>query len=263
MERLILKKIEDYLKKGKRAALVTVTYSSGSTPRKSGTLMGVFEDELAGTIGGGKIESVVIDRARELLKTGESENFDYNLTTTDELKMNCGGNMKGYIKVFTPYPKLLICGAGHVGQKLYKVAKTLEFETKIIDDRADFLKDIPDMVVGTFEEILNNEEINENTYIVIVTRGHLLDEAVLNLVKNRGAKYIGIIGSRRKVTTLKQNLEKNNEMPDNIFAPIGLDFSNGTPEEIAIEILAEILTIKNNGNLNHRTIFKNKYLNHE
>lgn len=254
MEISILKKIEKSLENGKRAALVTVTEATGSTPRKGGTIMGVFEDELMGTIGGGKIESVVIDKAKELLKTGESQTFEYNLTTTDELKMNCGGTMKGFIKVFLPFPKLLICGAGHVGQKLFKVAKTLDFDLKIIDDREELKADVPELTLGSFEDILTKERIDENTYIVIVTRGHLLDEAVLNLVKNRGAKYIGIIGSRRKITSLKETLEKNEEIRDNIYAPIGLKLSNGTPEEIAIEILAEILKIKNNGELVHRTI---------
>lgn len=86
MELTILKKIEEKLTLGERGALVTITEATGSTPRKGGTIMGVFKDELVGTIGGGKIESVVIDRARKLLETGESESFEYNLTTTDELK---------------------------------------------------------------------------------------------------------------------------------------------------------------------------------
>lgn len=254
MEINILKKIEERVSQGERAALVTVTEATGSTPRKSGTIMGVFKNELMGTIGGGKIESVVIDKARGLLETGKSEKFEYNLTTTDELQMNCGGTMKGYIKVFSPFPKLLICGAGHVGQKIFKIAKTLDFELKIIDDREELKVDIPELVLGNFKDILTKERIDDNTYIVIVTRGHLLDEEVLNLVKDKGAKYIGIIGSRRKITTLKENLEKVGEIRDNIYAPIGLRISNGTPEEIAIEVLAEILKVKNNGELVHRTI---------
>lgn len=260
MEVTILKKIEEKLNLGENAALITITEATGSTPRKGGTIMGVFENELMGTIGGGKVESVVIDRARELLKSGESESFEYNLTTTDELKMNCGGIMKGYIKVFKPFPKLLICGAGHVGQKIFKVAKTLDFDLKIIDDREELKTDLPELTLGSFEDILTKERIDGNTYIVIVTRGHLLDEAVLNLVKERGAKYIGIIGSRRKVTALKESLEEKGEIKDNIFAPIGLRLSNGTPEEIAIEVLAEILKIKNGGELVHRTIIPNKYI---
>lgn len=260
MEIEILRKIEKTLERGERAALVTVTEATGSTPRKSGTIMGVFKNEIVGTIGGGKIESVVIDRAKELLKTGESENFNYNLTTTDELQMNCGGTMKGYIKIFSPFPKLLICGAGHVGQKLFKIAKTLDFNIKIIDDREELKADVPELTLGSFKDVLSAEKIDGNTYVVIVTRGHLLDEEVLNLVKERGAKYIGIIGSRRKVTTLKEKLEKNGKISDNIFAPIGLKLSNGTPEEIAIEILAEILKVKNGGELVHRSIINNSYL---
>ena len=159
--------------------------------------------------------------------------------------------MKGVVKIFSPSPKLLICGAGHIGQKLFNISKNLSFNTKIIDDREELKRDCPELTLGDFEDILKNEIITDETYIVIATRGHLLDEKVLNLVKDRGAKYIGIIGSRRKITTLKENL---GEWSDNIYAPIGLKISDGTPEEIAIEILAEILKIKNNGELVHRSI---------
>ncbi len=159
--------------------------------------------------------------------------------------------MKGVVKIFSPSPKLLICGAGHIGQKIFNISKNLSFNTKIIDDREELKKDCLELTLGDFEDILKNEVITGETYIVIATRGHLLDEKVLTLVKDRGAKYIGIIGSRRKITALKENL---GEWSDNIYAPIGLKISDGTPEEIAIEILAEILKIKNNGELVHRSI---------
>ena len=255
MEDKILSEIYKKISQGKKAALVMVTEAVGSTPRKSGAMMGVFEDEIIGTIGGGNIEYKVIQNAREFMKTGESREFSYNLTTDDELRMNCGGSMKGFIKIFIPSPKLLICGAGHIGQKLFNIGKNLEFDIKIIDDREELKKDVPELTLGSFDEILKNEEITDNTYIVIATRGHVLDEKVLELVKNRGAKYIGIIGSKRKITNLKENLEKNSKIRDNIYASIGLRISNGTPEEIAIEILAEILQVKNNGELVHRSLF--------
>lgn len=261
MELDILKKIEEEVKKGKVAALVTLTCTTGSTPRKEGSIMGVFEDGIIGTIGGGAIEKKVIDRTREILNfKGKSEEFEYNLTVDDELKMNCGGSVKGFIKLFKPAQKLIICGAGHVGQKIFQIAKFLDFDLKIIDDREELLNQCPELTLGKFEEILPKIEVDFNTYVVIVTRGHLLDETVLNLVKERGARYIGIIGSRRKVATLKENLEKKGEIRDNIFAPIGLKISDGTPEEIAIEVIAEILKIKNGGELVHRTIIKNRLI---
>ena len=255
MEDKILNEISKRTSQGKKAALVMITEAIGSTPRKSGAMMGVFEEDIIGTIGGGSIEYKVIQTARELMKSGESQEFSYNLTTDDELRMNCGGSMKGFIKIFSPSPKLLICGAGHIGQKLFNIGKNLEFDIKIIDDREELKKDVPELTLGNFDEILTNEEITENTYIVIATRGHVLDEKVLDLVKSRGAKYIGIIGSKRKITNLKENLEKNSKIRDNIYAPIGLKISNGTPEEIAIEILAEILQVKNGGELVHRSLF--------
>ena len=252
MEEKILKEIFERVNRGEKAGLVTVTETSGSTPRKAGTIMGIFRDSIVGTIGGGNIEYKLINLTREMLDTDEvCREFSYNLTTDDELRMNCGGNMKGVVKIFSPSPKLLICGAGHIGQKLFNISKNLSFNTKIIDDREELKKDCPELTLGDFEDILKNEVITGETYIVIATRGHLLDEKVLNLVKDRGAKYIGIIGSRRKITALKENL---GEWSDNIYAPIGLKISDGTPEEIAIEILAEILKIKNNGELVHRSI---------
>ena len=260
MEIKILKEIEKNIEAGCGAALVTLTETSGSTPRKAGTVMGVFNDHIVGTIGGGAIENAVITKARELISLGKSEEFSYNLATDDELKMTCGGSVRGYIKVFSPSKKLIICGAGHVGQKIFAIGKFLQFDIKIIDDREELKKDCPELTLASFDEILPQINIDENTYIIIVTRGHEMDEKVLNLVKERGAKYIGIIGSRRKVALLKEKLEKNGEIRDNIFAPIGLKISDGTPEEIAIEVLAEILKIKNGGELVHRTIIKNRLI---
>lgn len=260
MEIDILKKIENKLAEGESSALVTLIETSGSTPRKAGTVMAVFKDSIEGTIGGGAIENAVILKSRELLKSGQSQTFEYGLTMDDELKMTCGGSVKGYIKIFRPSNKLIICGAGHVGQKLFSIAEFLDFDLKIIDDREELKEQCPKLTLAKFDEILPKITIDKNTYIVIVTRGHLLDEQVLTLVKERGAKYIGIIGSRRKVAILKEKLEKNGEIRDNIFAPIGLKISDGTPEEIAIEVLAEILKIKNGGELVHRTIIKNRII---
>lgn len=255
MEEKILKEIFERVNRGEKAGLITVTETSGSTPRKAGTIMGIFKDSIVGTIGGGNVEYKLINLTREMLDTDEvCREFSYNLTTDDELRMNCGGNMKGVIKIFSPSPKLLICGAGHIGQKLFNIGKNLSFNIKIIDDREELKRDCPELTLGSFDEILKNEIITDETYIVIATRGHLLDEKVLNLVKGRGAKYIGIIGSRKKITALKENLEKAGEIKDSIYAPVGLKISDGTPEEIAIEILAEILKIKNNGELVHRSI---------
>ena len=95
IEEKILSEAYKRISQGKRVALVMVTEAVGSTPRKSGAMMGVFEDSIIGTIGGGNIEYKVIQNARELINSGESKEFSYNLTTDDELRMNCGGSMKG------------------------------------------------------------------------------------------------------------------------------------------------------------------------
>ena len=154
MEEKILKEIFERVNRGEKAGLVTVTETSGSTPRKAGTIMGIFRDSIVGTIGGGNIEYKLINSTREMLDTDEvCREFSYNLTTDDELRMNCGGNMKGVVKIFSPSPKLLICGAGHIGQKLFNISKNLSFNTKIIDDREELKRDCPELTLGDFEAV--------------------------------------------------------------------------------------------------------------
>ena len=99
--------------------------------------------------------------------------------------MQCGGNVRGYIKVFKPKPRLLIVGGGHVGYSLYKISNTLDFYTIIVDDRAEFankdrFKKAKEVYSGNIESILKNINIDENTYVVIATRGYEKDlEALL------------------------------------------------------------------------------------
>lgn len=256
MDLSILEKVFDKVKSGNKVALVTLTKSSGSTPRKEGTLMGVWDNDFIGTIGGGLVEHRVINDARKSLEDNKNSEFKYDLTREAELGMSCGGTVEGYIKVINPKNRVVIVGAGHIGQKLYKLLEDSDFERVILDDRLEYESCFSDILIGDYYNLISLLPENENTYFIIVTRGHLTDQQSLEAALNKKSKYIGMVGSRRKVIEIKKNLhEKGVKLPEEkLYSPIGLKVSDGSPYEIAIEIMAEILKVKNNGELVHRRL---------
>lgn len=257
MEITMIKSIAEALENGKGLALVTLTKVQGSAPRKAGTMMVVYKDKtIIGTIGGGAIEHRVIEKAAQCIESGENYYFDYNLNEEAELGMSCGGRAEGFIKVMVPSPKLFICGGGHIGYNIFKMAEPLSFKRILLDDREGYLT--PDekenIIIGNYAEELKKLNIDENTYVVIATKGHASDLEVLREVIRSNAAYIGLIGSRRKLAKLKESLLEEGveeERFERLYAPIGLDISDGTPEEIALSILSEILAVKNKGSLKH------------
>lgn len=258
MDLKILEEIEKRLERGEESALVTITESIGSTPRKVGSIMAVFENDIRGTIGGGTVEYEVIKEARNLIKTGENKEISYGMGPNDKLQLACGGSVKVFIKVFKASNKLIVVGAGHIARELTYMAKHLDFEIVVLDDRKDYSEiNGIDVITGDVTENMKSICIHENSYIVIASRGHRVDLEALREVIKMDVKYIGMVGSKAKVTQVTQSLLDegiDEKYFEKLYSPIGLDFSNGTPEEIAIEILSEILLVKNSGTLSHRRI---------
>lgn len=154
--------------------------------------------------------------------------------------------------VFEPlvkYSPLYIFGAGHVSQYLLKVAKLVDFYAVVIDDRAEFANrerfpDADEIVVEDFESVFKRLNFTGSEYVVIVTRGHQYDAFVLQEVLKRDFKYAGMIGSKRKVRIILENLKDmgfSEELIKRVHAPIGLDIGAETPQEIAISIVAELI----------------------
>jgi xanthine dehydrogenase accessory factor len=151
----------------------------------------------------------------------------------------------------SPSPRLLIAGAGHVGQALAEIAARLDFQVTVIDDRADCATAArfpgAHCIVGDIEKELANFAVNEQTYIVIVTRGHRHDGRALAAVLGSPAYYVGLIGSRRKVHTIFDDLHKqgfSHEALSKVRAPIGLEIGAATPAEIAVSIAAEMIAVR-------------------
>lgn len=261
MDEIILKEVYNQVKNGYKVAFATITKTIGSTPGKMGATIAVFQDgNVLGTVGGGMIEHKVINKCIECLKTEKDYNFEYTLNDNGNLGMQCGGTAFGYIKIFKPKPKLIIIGAGHIGLSLFKIAKNLDFYTVVIDDREEFantnrFENVDEIYSGDIESIIKNIDINDNTYIVIATRGYEGDLTSLRSVINKNPKYIGMIGSRKKwikvkETLINENIEK--EKLENVYAPVGINISSNSVDEIAFGIMAEILLVKNKGSLKHR-----------
>lgn len=156
-----------------------------------------------------------------------------------------------YREEILPPPKLVIAGAGHVGQALAELAARLDFDVTVIDDRVDCASEqrFPNAmrIVGDIETELSKLKIDGQTYVVIVTRGHRHDGHALAAVIRSPARYIGLIGSKRKVRTILGDLHEQGipiEQLSSVHAPIGLEIGAVTVGEIAISIAAELIAVR-------------------
>jgi len=259
--RIVFQHLNECLENNRPGALATVTESKGSTPSEVGAKMLVYEDGgTKGTIGGGTLEAKVIEEARQVLSEGKPRFLHYDLNEKDaeELGMVCGGEVSLFVEPILTAPRLVLVGAGHISQCISYNMKLLDFRTTVIDDRAEFacrelFPEADDLIAGDIGENLENLNINENTYVVIVTRGHKHDQLALEKVIDSRAAYIGMIGSKRKIKTIYDNLENkgiSREKLNRIHAPIGLDLGGNRPGEIAISIVAELIQIRYKGSKN-------------
>ena len=260
--------------------LCTVTSTARSAPRDAGAKMLVAPDgAIAGTIGGGPLEAVVIEEAVRLLATaGASCERRFALTTagdaaeplppggasTDELGMKCGGEVTLFLDVLRPPARLLLYGGGHVGERVAAIAGEAGVETGVIDDRpafsapARFPKASQVICTDLAQAPLGGLAPGREDFVVILTRCHALDEGVLEAALGSAARYVGLIGSRRKVAVILRSIARRTgrdpRHDPRLHAPIGLRLGDKTPGEIAISILAELLLIKSGGALEHNRL---------
>jgi xanthine dehydrogenase accessory factor len=249
--------ILDALHTGQSACVLTVIEARGSTPREAGTKMLLRADgSTAGTVGGGALEAAALADARKALADGESRVGRYALLGQTEQDLGvCGGEASVFIEVLQAKPTLLIVGAGHVGQPLAEFGHLLGFRTIVADDRPEFASvarfpQADELVVTPLAELTNRVTITPRTFIVIVTRGHEHDELVLRQVVSSPAAYVGMIGSRRKVRAVFERLLADGVPKTDlarVYAPVGLRTGGQTPAEIAVSILAEIISAQHGG----------------
>ncbi len=253
MTQNLLRELADTVQKGQAVASATVVDTDRSVPRRAGAKMLVFVDgRTSGTIGGGEMESRVTAEAVASIADRRPRLLSYSLLDPASGDPGvCGGSVQVFVEPHMPQPTLLIVGFGHVGQAVASLANWLGFTVIANDDRSDLASESDDLesfVVGTVEAALEGRELGPHAAVVVVTRNTALDIAALPHLLATDAGYIGVIGSQRRWQTTQEKMVEagfDQAALDRVHAPIGLEVSAETPEEIAVSIMAEILGGRN------------------
>ena len=294
---------ESLLKKlnsGEKAVLCTVIATTGSVPRKKGAWMLVSESGITGTIGGGNMEFLAANEAKDLLKSGKSRIKTYELGIGGDANMICGGSSVVFFrfvdgksrlfleeavsrkkeKILTlikpdmswqwhfegeniepseddiimsekPYNdiKTYVFGGGHISVQTVSLISKLGFSVTVFEDRPEFadpekFPSAENVILGDFSRISDKIRIEENDFVLVMTRGHAFDYEVLTQVLTKNPAYIGVIGSRKKAEIMFGKLREAgfpDEAVSKIFSPVGLAINAETPEEIAVSIAAQMI----------------------
>jgi xanthine dehydrogenase accessory factor len=243
--------------KGEDLALATVVRTQGSVPRHAGSKMLVWPSgDIAGTVGGGMLESKVIEVGQSVIKAAQPEYVTYQMSDMQSGDVGiCGGTVEVFVEPVLPPPTVLVIGCGHVGKELAALAKWVGFRVLVSDDRIDLCtpEHIPDMD-GYYpvpaDELSQHLTITSQTYIAAMTRGQIVDLDLLPPLVSSAARYIGLIGSRRRWALTADALREKGmteQQLGRVHAPVGLELQAETPREIAVSVMAEIIMIQRGG----------------
>lgn len=257
---------------GQKCALATIVQVNGSIPSYESAKLLVREDgSMTGTVGGGCVEAEVWNAAREVIETEQPKHLTFSLgqDAAYDNGLICGGQLNVFVEPIIPQPRAYIFGAGHVSKSLSKVATLAGFGTVVIDDRETFANrerfpEAEEVHAGEYEAVFPNLEINSSSYLIIVTRGHRDDMRVLKWAINTPARYVAMIGSKRKTLSVMKELMKDGiprEAFDRLHAPMGLDIGAISPEEIAISVVAEMIAVRRAAPSDWRSVSKSIYQN--
>ncbi len=251
----VLEELVRLRRSGQKAALATIVAVEGSIPSYESAKLLVREDgSMVGTVGGGCVEAEVWAAAREVIKTEKPRRLSFNLAG-DALYDNgliCGGQLEIFIDPILPVQTAYIFGGGHVSLSLSKVATLAAFRSVVVDNREAFANrerfpEADEVYAEEFEEVFPKLPVNESSYLIICTRGHKDDMRVLAWAVTTRARYIGMIGSKRKGIEVLKELEKQG-LPrqdlERVHTPMGLEIGAITPEEIAVSVVAEMVAIR-------------------
>jgi len=235
---------------GEAAVLATVVETDGITGVEPGAKCLVRDGMIVGeTIGDAAVVQAIVQESSARLRTEKSQLIAVEVPQS-------GAKLEVFFEVMPAPPKLIVVGAGHIAVPLVKLAKVLDFHVIVIDDRLLYANrerfpDADEVLVGDMAQMLKEMTITPSCYIVLITRGHAYDEPCLRVVLPSQAKYIGMIGSRRRIKACFQRFRDEDkiseELIERVYAPIGLDIATETPAEIALSILAEVIKVRRGG----------------
>lgn len=251
----IFETIVRWRREGRHGALATIVNTRGSVPSFQSARMLVGDDEtVVGTIGGGCVEAEVFEAAREVMRLEKPRTLEFNLNQSpkDDAGLTCGGSLEIFVEPIVPRAVLYLFGAGHVGFHVARTAHEAGFEVIVADDREEYANrarfpGASEIHARDLDQVLAGLAPARGTYLVIATRGHRDDMRVLRWAVGTPARYIGMVGSKRKVLGICKELEKegiSGEALGRIHSPIGLDIGAITPEEIAVSVVAELIAVR-------------------
>ncbi len=229
--------------------LATVTDTGGSTPQLAGAQMAVCDETFLGTVGGGAFEQRVLEVARALLHHSRRTTDVVDLHLVRDLGMCCGGRMLVFMQKVMPARAVRIYGAGHVGTSIAAMADLAGFEVMVIDDREEWAEPsrFPasvQVVDAEPEDHLRAHPAKPDEFVVVVTHSHQLDEGLVRNLDAQRPAYLGVIGSRAKWARFVKRLTARGVDEDwlaTVRCPMGLDIGAGTPAEIAVSVVAELV----------------------
>ena len=253
----LLNQLMEAIGAARPVVLATVIDTSRSVPRHAGSKMLVFGDgSTLGTIGGGEMESRVIEQALAALTDGKTRSLEFSLL--DPLKGDpgvCGGEVRLYLEPYMPAPVVYVVGCGHIGKAIVELAHWLGYRVVATDDRPEMVSEdalpLADVrISGAIAEVLERVPVTEDTHVVVVSRNMAVDVEVLPQLLRTPARSIGLMGSRRRwETTRKELLARGCTEAEvgSLRVPIGLELGAETPKEIAISVLAELVMLRRAG----------------
>jgi xanthine dehydrogenase accessory factor len=235
---------------GGAAALVTVVKADNCPDVSPGEKCFIREGVVTvNSIRNKDLLDAVLREAEERLKREECRQVSLTLPGSDK-------SIEVFFQILTAPRKVIIVGAGHLAIPLVKFAKILGFHITVLDDRVMYANrqrfpDVDEILVGDMAETLRGIDITPQTYIVLITRGHQFDEPCLREIIHSSAKYIGMIGSKRRIKACFIRFKEEDGIPEEslkrVYAPIGLDIGSESPEEIALSIISEMIKVRRGG----------------
>jgi xanthine dehydrogenase accessory factor len=242
-------------KEGRKAALATIIQVQGSIPSYESSKILIRDDgSIVGTVGGGCVEAEVWSVAQDVMREEKPRRLHFNLNAQPEYNngLVCGGSLDIFVEPILATPTLYLFGGGHVSLSISKVAQVAGFETVVSDDREAFAnrQRFPDALethAGEWSTIFPQLKLNEFSYLVIATRGHKGDLECLRWAISTPARYVGMIGSRRKLIEFYKVLEAKgvtSEQLERVHSPVGLDIGALTPGEIAVSVVSEMIAVR-------------------
>lgn len=244
----IFEEINEISRRGGSGLLVTVLDTERWKPDRVPKMFIKSGDEKTGSLPG-------IDGVDESIRSNLKDLIAKRLPQVAVYKDSKGNNVNVFIEPVISDPVVYIFGGGHVSKQIGPIAHLVGFSVVVIDDREEFSMPgtfpyAKEVITCPFDNVMERLPVNDSSYLIIVTRGHSHDTTVLVQALETPAKYIGMIGSRRKLKIIFNKLLEQGftrEQLDAVYSPIGLEIDAETPEEIAVSIVAQLIKVRAGG----------------